>query len=86
MSAMMVWREVPKPTKLGFLGAELKFHLGPELWGVDGSLSTEWKKVGKELIPFLNGLISAGNTTVRVKALELKNLILKHGAVQVRIK
>lgn len=56
MSTNLYWRPVPQGDKL--VGYDIKFHLAPILWGTDGSVVEDWSTVGKNIIPFLQGIMS----------------------------
>lgn len=68
-----------------YLGKELKFHIAPEVWGHDGSLGSDWTKVDSSLIPFLKGLVSAGNEDVSKEAKKLLGLIEKYETVEIAL-
>lgn len=85
MSTNLYYRPVPKEPKENCFAYELKFHLAPKLWEHDGSLSAGWTTVGKELIPFLEGLVSAGNKEVSTEAKKLIDLIEKYDEVQLSL-
>lgn len=79
----MYWRPVPKLPKESCFAYQLKYHIAPKLWEHDGTLSEEWTTVGKELLPYLEGLVSAGNEEVSSEAKKLIGLIEKYDEVQV---
>lgn len=84
MSSNLTWRPVPKPPKARDLGYSLKFAIALELWGHDGSLTSEWTEVGPAFIPFLRGIM-AGNEEAGGEAQKLIDLIEKHGSVEIRL-
>lgn len=85
MSTNLYYRPVPKQPKESCFAYQLKFHIAPLLWEHDGSLSSEWTTVGKELIPYLKGLTSAGNEEVSREAKKLIMLIEKYDEVQLSL-
>lgn len=85
MSSSLVWRPVPKELKDSYLGYELKFHIAEQLWGHDGSLNSEWTEVDGDLIPFLEGIKSAGGGELSKQAEKLISLIRKYGSVQIKL-
>lgn len=86
MSTNLYLRPIP-PEDEAF-AYELKFSLAPRLWGHDGSLSGDWTKVDRDLIPFLEGVLAgAPKDSERAKeALSLIKAIEKHGSVELRLR
>lgn len=85
MSTSLYWSKVPVEPKENCLYS-LKFTLARKLWDADGSCSQAPIRVGKELIPFLEG-IEAGNNTGDMgrDARKLINAIESNGEVQLHI-
>lgn len=71
-----MWRSVCRPG--GELPCELKYKLSRKLWGTDGSIGGDPAIVGKQLVPYLEGLRDAGVEG----ASELIGLIKTHGTVE----
>lgn len=83
MSSTLVWR----PVGIGnVIGSSLKRALAPKLWQHDGSLYSEWTVVGRDWIPFLEGVELAARTAeMTVEARELIDLIERYGEVEVAL-
>ena len=66
------------------LGYQLKFILAPRLWEHDGSLGSDHTPVGRDLIPFLEGVVAAtGVREVKAEAQKLIDLIERYGEVEI---
>ena len=85
MSTNLYYRPVPKEPKESCFAYQLKFHIAPKLWEHDGSLCSDWTTIGKEWIPFLEGLVSAGNEEVSGEAKKLIELLNKYDEVQLAL-
>ena len=83
MSTNLYWKPVFK--NQACIGKQIKYHLAPKLWEHDGTLCSEWTLVGSELLPFLEGLASAGNKEVSGEAKKLMSLIKKHGDIEIAL-
>lgn len=85
MSTNLYYRLVPKEPKESCFAYQLKFHIAEKLWGHDGSLPSGWTTIGKEWIPYLEGLVSAGNKEVSSEAKKLISLLEKYDEVQLSL-
>lgn len=83
MSTNLYFRQIPKDNEC--IGYQIKFHLSQKLWGHDGSLNGDWVKVDSKLIPYLEGLQSAGNKELSGEAKELISLITKYGEIELSL-
>ena len=82
MSTTLYWRPVPKEhPPLEDLSSVLKYMLARRYWGHDGSLYGEEVEIGKEEIPYLQGLNDCGVED----ADRLIAAIHDHGRVLIRI-
>lgn len=86
MSVNLYSRPVIKEPQGNCIGYQLKFHLAPKLWGNDGTLHSDWVVVNSDLIPFLEGLESAGSSEVKIESNLLIQLINKYGEVELSLK
>lgn len=82
MSTDLYWRPAPKDVPSGEdLPYALKKALARRLWGHDGSLRGGHIEVGKEIVPYLEGLADGGVEG----AAQLINLIRAHDVVELWI-
>jgi len=82
MSSSLSWEPPPKETKRHYIG--LKYEIG-KYFDSDYNGGTGTWTAGKELIPFLKGLIAAGNDSTKKDAQELIYAIEKYGEVVLMI-
>ena len=61
MSTNLYWSRVPLEPKEKSL-YDLKYILARRLWDSDGSCGKGYETVGKELIPFLEGLVEGNGS------------------------
>lgn len=85
MSSDPFWMPPPQRREEQQLPRELKYILGRELWGHYGTCRGEPTEMGKEWVPFLNGVVAAGDDEMKAGAKALLAAIQKHGSVIVRI-
>jgi len=85
MSTSLYWSIVPvEPTENSLYS--LKHVLAKKLWNADGSGGQDYIIVGKELIPFLEGIeFGNGSGDMGRDARKLINAIERHGKVQLCI-
>jgi len=84
MSTSLYYREIPREEE--HFGYRLKFILAPRLWGHDGSLGSPWTTVGRDLIPFLEGIIVASKgEEVASEAKSLKDFIEEYDEIQIKL-
>jgi hypothetical protein len=81
MSTNLFWRPIPDDEPLPYV---LKQLLGRKIWD-DGGLHGEWTEIGRELLPWLEGVRDAGGE-VGTEAQQLIALINVHGTIEVAIK
>lgn len=82
MSSSLYWRPAPKDEPpANHLPSGLKYAIARRLWDHDGSLWGDEIEVGKEMIPYLEGL-QDGNVE---GASELIEAIREHGSVLIWI-
>lgn len=61
MSSSLYWRPAPKNVPPARdLPESLKKRISQRLWGHDGSLNGDEIEIGKEMLPYLEGLDDAG--------------------------
>lgn len=85
MSTSLYWSRIPVEPKETSLYS-LKWILGKKLWDADGSSSQPTIKVGRELIPFLEGIeIGSDGGDTGKDARKLINAIESYGEVQLQI-
>lgn len=87
MSTGLYWRPIPIEPKEHSLGW-LKHDLHAEVWGTDGndaSCGHGPTKVGRELLPFLRGVIAGGSEDKAHSAQMLIEAIEEHGEVEILI-
>lgn len=92
MSTSLYWRPLNAQGEL--IGYELKHALAERLWSQDGSLSTDWIEIGREELPFLEGIAAAhqhapadtSHARMRDQAGTLADLIRVNGAVEVSLR
>lgn len=86
MSSSMYWRPAPteEPPAHG-LPTSFKKTIAQRMWGHDGSLFGEKVEVGRELVPYLEGLVDGGSGEIKEGAEELLAAIAKHGRVEIWI-
>lgn len=87
MSTSLYWRPAPREVPpSNTLGGMLKSRIARRLWDHDGSLTEpEPLEVGKELMPYLEGLRDGGSGELSEDAAELTEAIREHGAVEIWI-
>jgi len=85
MSTSLYWSRVPVEPKENSLYS-LKWTLAKKLWDADGSSGQDTIRVGKELIPFLEGIETGnGSGDMGRDARKLINAIESYGEVQLCI-
>lgn len=85
MSTSLYWSTLPVEPKENSIYS-LKHILAKKLWDSDGSCSQDYVVVGKELIPFLEGIeVGNGSGDMGRDARKLISAIEKHGKVQLQI-
>lgn len=85
MSTSLYWSRVPVEPKEESLYS-LKWTLARKLWDSDGSCGESTIVVGKELIPFLEGIVEGnGSGDMGRDAKRLINAINQYGKVQLCI-
>ena len=86
MSTSLYWSRVPVEPDENSLSS-LKRPLAKKLWDADGSCGQDYVRVGKELIPFLEGIESGnGSGDMGRDARKLINAIERYGEVQLCIR
>ena len=81
MSTSLYWRPSPPPTDRSELPFQLKKAISQRYWGHDGSLWGDEQEIGKDDLPYLEGLADG----MVDGAEELIEAIRKHGSVLIRI-
>jgi hypothetical protein len=88
MSTSLYWRPIPLEPKKSSIGS-LKYDLHEEVFGSDhgdASVSHGPHQVGKELLPFLRGIIDGNNDGEKKQdAIKLMSAIHQHGKVEILI-
>jgi hypothetical protein len=84
VSTSLYWRPVPADPDGEYLGDQLKFVLARHWFDHDGSLSSEWVTVSKNLIPFLEGVRAVGGPTLLAESARLIDLLRCHDEIQRR--
>lgn len=85
MSTSLYWSRVPVEPAENSLYS-LKHILAKKLWDSDGSCGENTLKVGKELIPFLEGIeMGNGSGDMGSDARKLINAIERYGEIQLSI-
>lgn len=88
MSTSLYWREPPREPDGELLGYDLKWVIAKKYLDHDGTLQEDWFDVGKDVVPFLEGVIAAtvGDEALKKEAQELIDLIEKYGTVQLSLR
>lgn len=85
MSTSLYWSKIPEPPKDNNIGS-LKWTLAKKLWDSDGSLGESPTTIGKEWIPFLEGIIEGnGSGDMARDAKKLIEALQMNGKVNVTI-
>ena len=86
MSTSLYWSIIPKEPK-DYCIDSIKYEIAKRIWGTDGSCGEGYHKIGKELVPFLEGIIAGnGSGDMSVDAQKLINAITEHEEVQICLK
>ncbi len=86
MGNSLYWRLPPKEVKNHCIAVDgLKYLLGKKLWDVSGSGYCEPKEVGKELLPYLQGIHDSASEDISRQAQALIYAIEKYGTVEIFI-
>ena len=85
MSTSLYWSRVPvEPDEHSLYS--LKWTLAKKIWGADGSCGQSTRVVGKELIPFLEGIVEGnGSGDMGRDAKKLIEAVRQYGKVQLCI-
>lgn len=84
MSTSLYWSIVPEPPEERSL-YNLKRVMAKKFGSYDGSVGEDLGTVGKELIPFLEGIAASGDEEMGKDAQALIDAIEKHGKVNLSI-
>lgn len=86
MSKSLYWEIIPTEPKRESI-YDLKFVLAKKLWGSDGTMGEGPLTVGKELVPYLEGIVEGnGSGDMGRDAKKLMAAIQKYGKVNLSIK
>jgi len=84
MSTSLYWKPLPEEPKERSIYS-LKWALAKKLGSYDGSVSEDLGIVDSSIIPFLEGIVVAGDKDMSADAQNLIDAINKHGKVQLVI-
>jgi len=85
MSKSLYWQRIPSETTEYSIDS-IRRSLAPRIWDSDGSVGEGYATVGKDLIPYLEGIVEGnGSGDMGRDAQALINAIKKHGQVRIFI-
>lgn len=79
------WRPTAKDSYLGY---DIKWAIARKLWDHDGTLTSDWTAVSRDMIPFLEGVVAgdrARDSELTAEVQKLIALIEQHGTVELAL-